>query len=140
MKQYLCFKVRGHLLGIDISHVIEIMKPESKRLSSLTSESGTFEFQGRTLTAIHLGDVLLGEQVKYDTSNRVLISRLGDLKAGLIVDSAEEILRITDEKINPPDSASTPLNREFLEGYIALEERNIYLVSTEKLQNLVRVS
>ena len=140
MKQYLCFKLRGHILGIEIGHVVEIMKPESKRLSSMTSETGTFEYQGKTLTAIHLVDILLGEEVKYDTSNRVLITRFGDNKAGLIVDSAEEILRITDETIHSLDSASTPLNCEFLDGYIASEERNIYLVSPDKLHKLIGVA
>jgi len=140
MKQYLCFKIRGHWLGIDIGNVVEILKPESQRLSSLTSETGTFEFEGRTLTAIHMGDVLLGEQIKYDTSNRVLISKLGDIRAGLIVDSAEEIVRVDEDVIGSIESTIAPLRKEYLDGCLNLEDRKVYLISTDKLHQLVGVS
>ncbi|MEW5925004.1 MAG: chemotaxis protein CheW [Candidatus Zixiibacteriota bacterium] len=139
MKQFLCFKIRGYWFGMDVENVIEIVNPTS--LSNADSPAFPGEdnivYHGATLPTIHLEDLLFGEQVKYDTSKRILVSEINALRAGIIVDSAEEILSVGNDQIRKLTPGLTPINYEYLEGYIPSEERNIFLISSEKLGELV---
>ncbi|PKK83843.1 MAG: hypothetical protein CVT49_06220 [candidate division Zixibacteria bacterium HGW-Zixibacteria-1] len=142
MKQFLCFKIRGYWLGINVENVVEIVKPTSLdgTDSPVVVGEDNINYHGAVLPTVHLADLLLGEQVKYDTSKRILVSQLNDLRAGIIVDSAEEILNVENEQIGTPPPGSVPFNSEYLDGYIGFEDRNIYLISTEKLGELVSIS
>jgi len=136
MKQYLCFKISDYWLGIDVGNVVEIIKPKSNDVL----KSDRFDFEGKKLPVVNLADLLLGEQIKSDTDKRVLISEFDGNKAALIVDSAEEILSVENDESNSLEASSIPLNSEYLDGYLALEERNVYLVSPVKLTQLIEVS
>lgn len=136
MKQYLCFKISDYWLGIDVGNVVEIIKPKSNDVL----KSDRFDFEGKKLPVVNLADLLLGEQIKSDTDKRVLISEFDGNKAALIVDSAEEILSVENDESNSLETSSIPLNSEYLDGYLAFEERNVYLVSPVKLTQLIEVS
>ena len=136
MKQYLCFKISDYWLGIDVGNVVEIIKPKSNDVL----KSDRFDFEGKKLPVVNLADLLLGEQIKSDTDKRVLISEFDGNKAALIVDSAEEILSVENDESNSLEASSIPLNSEYLDGYLAFEERNVYLVSPVKLTQLIEVS
>lgn len=139
MKQFLCFKMRGHWFGIDVENVIEIVNPTSLNNTDSPAfpDDDSFVYHDTAMPAIHLADLLFGEQVKYDTSKRVLVSEINALRAGIIVDSAEEILSVGEEQVRPLSPGLAPFNNEYLGGYISSEERNIYLISSEKLGELV---
>ena len=139
MKQFLCFKIRGYWFGIDVENVIEIVNPTSLNNTDSPVFPGddSFVYHGAVLPNVHLEDILFGEQVKYDTSKRILVSEISDLKAGIIVDSAEEILSVGDEQIRQLTPGLVPFNNEYLNGYIPSEERNIYLISSDKIGELV---
>lgn len=136
--QYICAKISGYWLGFDIHNILEIVNPGLLgNKQAILQES--MPYHGDSISIVSLSDYLLSNSVKYEASNRILISEINDRKAGLIVDSAEEIIRISPDEINPSIKFPAALNSDILDGIIETEEKQIYIFSIEKLYQLVFV-
>jgi purine-binding chemotaxis protein CheW len=135
--RYLCAKIGGHWLGIEIDKIVEIATPGEKGLSKLGDNDDTLTYRGATIPAIYLPEVLTGDQIRYHTANRVLISETNNQTVGLVVDSVEEIVRMSKETIKPLEPGVTPLKNEMLAGYVDIDERRINIVS---LENVMAIS
>jgi len=141
LEQFLCVKIGGRWLGVDATRIVEIINPSSSDNSAMQfkDEGKSINYHGRILPTIHLADILLGSATRYDTSQRVLISETGERMAGLIVDSAEEIIRIPKEQLSLLDASSSDINAESLDGIIETEEKRINILSLDKLYQLAGV-
>lgn len=139
--QYLCVKIRGHWLGVDVANIVEIVKPGAGDSAGLRVQGDmeSFDYRGDMLPIIRLADVLLGEQVKYDASRRILISEMAEKRAGIIVDSAEEIVRAQHESIKSIDNTISGLNTDILEGILEIDDRKIHIVSLDRIYHLSSV-
>lgn len=136
--QYLLVKISGRWVGVDVTDIIEIVKPEDSTLRA-GADKQTISYRGNTIPIISLADILIGGQVKYETSHRILISEMGDKAAGLVVDSAEEIIRISRESLQSHADIETGLNADVLEGIITMDDRRIHIVSLERIYQLAQV-
>lgn len=141
INQYLCTKVGSHWLGIDIHKVIEIVNPNDEGYHVFDGEgkSGTIKYRGNYIPTIHLGESIKSEDIKYVTSSRILITDIEDNTFGLIVDSAEEILRIPKKGVKSVDEISPEFSSEILDGLIEEEERKIHIISVDKVFNLAHI-
>jgi chemotaxis signal transduction protein len=139
--QYLCVKIGGRWLGVDATQIVEIINPASSVGAGLkfTDNGKTINYRGKILPTIRLADILLGSATHYHTAQRVLISETSEKMAGLIVDSAEEIIRIPEDKLSLVDPAHSEMNGESLEGVIETEEKLISILSLDKLYVLAGV-
>lgn len=134
--RYLCAKIGGHWLGIEIDKVVEIATPGKKGLSKLGDNEDTLTYRGATIQAIYLPKVLTGDKIRYHTASRVLISESNDQTVGLVVDSVEEIVRTSRDTLKPLEPGKTPLKNEMLAGYVDVDERRINIISLENLMAL----
>jgi len=141
MEQFLCVKIGGRWLGVDASKIVEIVNPASDEHAGMEikKDSNTISYHGKILQTIQLADILIGTHTHYDTAQRILISEVGERMAGLIVDSAEEIVRIPKENIVAIDPTQSDLNIESLEGTIEMEEKKISILSLDKLYQMTGV-
>jgi purine-binding chemotaxis protein CheW len=141
LEQFLCVKIGGRWLGVDATRILEIINPASSDSpgTQFKDDGKTIQYHGKILPTIHLADVLLGAGTHYETSQRILISETGEKMAGLIVDSAEEIIRIPKEKLSLLDASRSDMNAESLEGIIETDEKTINVLSLDKLYQLAGV-
>ncbi len=141
LEQFLCVKIGGRWLGVDATQIVEIINPASADSvgAQVKDDGKTIKYHGKILPTIRLADILIGSDTHYDTSQRILISEVGEKMAGLIVDSAEEIIRIPKEKISMIKPGQSDMNAEPLEGAIETEEKMINVLSLDKLYHMAGV-
>ena len=140
MEQYLCVKLGGRWLGVDATQVVEIINPSSEKAigTSLNTSGKSFSYHGQILPAIYLSDVLLNQRRTYDSNCRILVADYDGQLAGLVVDSAEEIIRVPEGTIVPVgETIDQQLNG--LSGMLETEERKIDIISLKKIFELARV-
>ncbi len=140
-EQFLCVKIGGRWLAVDATRIVEIINPASAQSvgTQVKDDGKIIDYHGEILQTIRLADILLGSRSHYDTSQRILISEVGERMAGLIVDSAEEIIRIPKDKLSIIEPVSSDMNIDSLEGAIETDEKVINILSLDKLYQLAGV-
>lgn len=76
------------------------------------------------------------EEVEYDEATRIIIVILDDMEVGLIVDSANDVLDIPVESIEPQPEVVGHLASEFISGVAKIEKRLLVLINLEKALSL----
>jgi purine-binding chemotaxis protein CheW len=76
------------------------------------------------------------EEVEYDESTRIIIVILNDMEVGLIVDSANDVLDIPVESIEPQPEVVGHLASEYISGVAKIEKRLLVLINLEKALSL----
>ncbi len=76
-------------------------------------------------------------ETKEDTrQTRIIIVTMGSVKVGVVVDGVSEVLRISDESIEPLPPLVNSVDSAFLKGIVRLENRLIMLLELSKVLNL----
>lgn len=76
------------------------------------------------------------EEVVYNDSTRIIIVVLDDIEVGLIVDSANDVLDIPIESIEPQPEVVGHLASEYISGVAKIEKRLLVLINLEKALSL----
>ncbi|MDM5223735.1 chemotaxis protein CheW [Peribacillus sp. NJ11] len=76
------------------------------------------------------------EEVEYDGSTRVIIVILDDMEVGLIVDSANDVLDIPVDSIEPQPEVVGHVASEYISGVAKIEKRLLVLINLEKALSL----
>ncbi|SNS99577.1 purine-binding chemotaxis protein CheW [Bacillus sp. OK838] len=76
------------------------------------------------------------EEVAYDESTRIIIAILDDMEVGLIVDSANDVLDIPVDSIEPQPEVVGHLASEYISGVAKIEKRLLVLINLEKALSL----
>jgi purine-binding chemotaxis protein CheW len=97
---------------------------------------GVTNLRGTVLPVIDLR-IRFGLETQKDTKQtRVIIVTMGSVKVGVMVDGVSEVLRISDESIEPLPPMVNSVNSDFLKGIVRLEDRLIILLEVEKVLDL----
>lgn len=76
------------------------------------------------------------EEVEYNDSTRIIIVVLDDMEVGLIVDSANDVLDLPVESIEPQPEVVGHLASEYISGVAKIEKRLLVLINLEKALSL----
>ncbi|WP_260284268.1 chemotaxis protein CheW [Peribacillus aracenensis] len=76
------------------------------------------------------------EEVEYDESTRIIVVILDDMEVGLIVDSANDVLDIPVESIEPQPEIVGHSASEYISGVAKIEKRLLVLINLEKALSL----
>ncbi|MDM5213363.1 chemotaxis protein CheW [Peribacillus sp. NJ4] len=76
------------------------------------------------------------EEVEYDGSTRIIIVILDDMEVGLIVDSANDVLDIPVDSIEPQPEVVGHVASEYISGVAKIEKRLLVLINLEKALSL----
>ena len=136
--QLVVFELANEFYGIDIAVVESIIKMQAITQLPQTHSfiKGVTNLRGTVLPVIDLR-IRFGLETQQDTKQtRVIIVTMGDMKVGLMVDGVSEVLRISNESIEPLPAMVNSVNSDFLKGIVRLEDRLIILLEVEKVLNL----
>ena len=136
--QLVVFELAKELYGINIAMVESIIKMQSitQLPQTPTYIKGVTNLRGTVLPVIDLR-LRFGLDVQPDTKQtRVIIVTMGNLTVGIMVDGVSEVLRVSDDTIEPLPSMVNSVNSDFLKGIVRLEDRLIILLEVEKVLDL----
>jgi purine-binding chemotaxis protein CheW len=137
-QQLVVFELADEFYGINIAVVESIIKMQEITQLPQTPAyiKGVTNLRGTVLPVIDLR-IRFGLGTQKDTKQtRVIIVTMGDVKVGLMVDGVSEVLRISDESIEPLPPMINSVNSDFLKGIVRLEDRLIILLEVEKVLDL----
>src|SRR5512133_400447 len=128
--QLVVFELANEFYGIDIALVESIIKVQSITQLPQTPAyiKGVTNLRGTVLPVIDLR-IRFGLETQKDTKEtRVIIVTMGNIKVGAMVDGVSEVLRVSDELIEPLPPLVNSVNSDFLKGIVRLEDRLIILL------------
>ena len=136
--QLVVFELANEFYGINIAVVESIIKMQSITQLPQTPAyiKGVTNLRGTVLPVIDLR-IRFGLEARPDTKQtRVIIVTMGNIKVGIMVDGVSEVLRVSDETIEPLPPMVNSVNSDFLKGIVRLEDRLIILLEVERVLDL----
>jgi purine-binding chemotaxis protein CheW len=135
--QLVIFRLRDEEFGVAISEVREIVRmmditriPEAPGFIE-----GVINLRGQVIAVIDLARQFgLASQAKFPKTARIVVIEVQEKTVGLIVDEVPEVLRISQDNIEPtPEVIETEIHKDYLKGVGKLEDRLIILLDLEKV-------
>jgi len=116
--QLVAFQLAQEVYGVDIAQVQEIirMQPITKVPGAPDFVEGVINLRGRVIPVIDLRKrfrLPKGEETK---STRIIVVDVPPHTVGMIVDSVDEVLRLSEDKIEPPSPLIASIDTEYIEG------------------------
>ena len=137
-EQLVVFELSCELYGIQIAAVESIIKIQE--ITQLPQApyyvKGITNLRGTVLPVIDLRTRFGLEAQEYSKQTRIMVVMMGKVKVGMVVDGVSEVLRISDDAIEPPPPMVTTVNSAFLKGIAKVEGRLIILLELSKVLDL----
>ncbi|RFU71308.1 chemotaxis protein CheW [Peribacillus saganii] len=131
------FQLKGKEYAIPVSQVRSIEK-----LQHITRVPGTVPFvkgvinlRGVVTPIIDLRSRFELEEAEHSDTTRTIIVALEDMEVGLIVDSANDVIDIPADNIEPQPDVVGTVEAEYINGVAKLEKRLLILINLEKVLN-----
>ena len=137
-RQLVIFKLGSEEFGVDISEVKEIIKMEDITTIPNVEDhiKGVINLRGKIIVVMSLARKLNLNVKQNDKDTRIIIIEIGDNVVGMIVESVQEVLRVTSEKIRAaPEMITKEINSDYLEGVCVLNDRLVILLDLAKMLN-----
>ncbi len=133
--QIVGFRIGRETFGLPISLVHEIVRPPEITNVPHAPEyvEGVMNLRGRIVPVIDLRRRLGGATIENSRKNRVLVVDVDSRAVGLVVDSASEVLRISDAQIEPPPNVFTAAATNYVTGVAKYQGRLIILVDLKRI-------
>lgn len=137
-QQLVVFELANESYGINIAMVESIIKMQT--ITQLPQApyyvKGVTNLRGSVLPVIDLRLRFGLEVQEYTRQTRVIIVTMGSVKVGVVVDGVSEVLRVSDDTIEPLPPMVNSVNSAFLKGIARLQDRLIILLELGKVLEL----
>lgn len=132
--QLVTFNIGREEFGVDILSVQEInrMTEITRVPNSPNFVEGVINLRGRVIPVIDLRIKLGLEKKDYDKNTRIIVVEVSERVVGFIVDSVNEVLRISADLTETPPDAVTGINSDFIKSVGKLEDRLLILLDIQK--------
>jgi purine-binding chemotaxis protein CheW len=133
--QIVGFRIGRESFGLPIALVHEIVRPPEITNVPHAPEyvEGVMNLRGRIVPVIDLRRRFGSAAVANTRKNRVLVVDVDSRAVGLIVDSASEVLKISDAQIDPPPNVLTDAATSYVTGVAKHQGRLIILVDLKRI-------
>ena len=125
------FELGKEEFGVNINEVKEIIRMEeiTKIPNSADFISGVINLRGGIIVIVNLAKKLSLEEKQNDKNTRILVVENGNNMIGMIVDSATEVLRLSDKQIEEaPPIITQKINADYIEGVGVLSEERLLIL------------
>ncbi len=121
--------------AVDV-HVVQ----EIRRVTEITAVPrapefirGVINLRGRILPVVDLKRKLRMGQVEIGKGSRIVVVRLKDRLLGLLVDGAQQVLKVPLSRIEPPPEEVVAGGGDYIRGVAKLDDRLIILVDLARI-------
>ena len=134
-EQVVVLELAGEAYGVEISRVQEIirMQPITRIPNGPAFIEGVTNLRGRVIPVLDLRKRFGLAQSAPTRRSRIVVGELGAHTVGLMVDGVSEVLRVSDEAVEPPSTLVTTSDSAFLRGVAKLGERLILLLDLSRI-------
>jgi purine-binding chemotaxis protein CheW len=136
-KQILIFTVAGEELGLDISSVREVLRPQKTYSIPRTPHfiEGVIHLRGYVIALIDLRKRLTGKPMEEGEPNkRIIVCRVNKSVVGLTVNSLREIITLSQKDILPtPEIVSMQMEADVILGIAKVGERIVPILDLEHI-------
>lgn len=135
-RQILVFKVASDELGLDISCVREVLRPQKIYPLPKTPDfiKGVIHLRGHIVAIIDLRKRLHAKQIEEEPNQKLILCGVNRFIVGLTVNSLREIITLSEEDIKPPpEVVSMHLEAEVISGLARVGERIIPVLDLEHI-------
>ncbi len=131
----IAFRLKDQEYGVDVNQVnsIERLHGVTKVPKTVDFIKGIINLRGEVTPVINLAERFgMGESESTENS-RIIIVNLGQMQAGLIVDSANDVIDIPTDMIEPPPQILHEVHEEFVHGVAKLDNSLLVIVNLNKI-------
>jgi purine-binding chemotaxis protein CheW len=135
-RQILVFSVASEELGLDISCVREVLRPQEIYPLPKTPPfiEGVINLRGHIVALIDLRKRLNAKQVEDENKKRIIVCKLNNSIVGLTVNSLREIIALSEEDIRPtPEVVSMQMEADVISGIATVGKRIIPILDLEHI-------
>ena len=138
----LIFHLNDQLYAFDISVVEELIPlPELTHIgSTLPFIKGVIDLRGTIIPVIDLKIRLGLESKEYELNNAIIVVKVSDLVAGLIVDPGSSVIEFPSQEISHSPEMIKGVHQEYIAGWGRSEKGLFILLEPEKLLNKDEIS
>lgn len=132
-KQYVIFKLDEESYGVDIMNVKEIIeyKEAVKVPNALDFVEGIINLRGDIVPIVNLKKRLKTGNTTFTKDTRVIVINMGDKQVGFMVDEASQVMRISEENIEPAPELIAGIDKRYIMGVGKLEDKIVILLDLE---------
>ncbi len=136
--QFLVIRLADEQYAISLSHAVEIINPRGTQSvsDSVQALPKDFEYESKRIPIIDLWRHLHNREHTSLTDTMIVITEVGGERAALVVDSAEEILRIDRPGTAEIKAIDTGPENDLITGRLNADDRNIPVVNLSGLYKL----
>lgn len=133
--QLVAFKLGGEEYGVSITQVQEIIRRREPTRIPQTPNfiEGVINLRGNLIPIIDLKKRFKLPEVEFDENSRIIIVEVEGQTVGIIVDAVSEVLRISQDAIEPPPPGVATIEAEYLKGVGKIDDRLLILLDIDKL-------
>jgi purine-binding chemotaxis protein CheW len=133
--QLVSFFIGSEEFGVDILYVQEInrMSQVTKVPNAPDFVNGVINLRGRVIPVIDLRLKFGMPKKEHDKNTRIIVMEVSGKTVGFIVDSVNEVLRISKDVTEPPPELAMGINSEYIKAVGKLEDRLLILIDLEKI-------
>ena len=135
-RQILVFNVANEEMGLDISCVREVLRPQTICPLPRTPPfiEGVINLRGHLVPLIDLGKRLNARQIEDENAKRIIVCKVNKSVVGLTVNSLKEIIALSEEAIRPtPGVVSMQMETQLLSGIATVGERMIPILDLDHI-------
>ncbi len=142
LKQFVIFKLGDEEYGVNILQVktIERLMEITRVPKAPDFVEGVINLRGEVVPVIDLRKRFeLPERTNTDNT-RIIIVSIEDITVGMIVDSATEVLQISEESIDPAPSIIGSIDSDYIDGVGKIDGRLLILLNLKKVLKSEKIS
>ncbi|GED13143.1 chemotaxis protein CheW [Aneurinibacillus migulanus] len=131
------FRLKDEEYGVEVNQVKSIERLEHITRVPRTPQfiKGVINMRGIVTPIVDLRRRFGIEEAAYNETTRVIIVAIGEIEVGLIVDSANDVIDIPINAIEPPPEVVGGIEAVYLRGVAKLDRRLLILLNLNKVLN-----
>lgn len=133
--QLVSFRLGGETYGIEITRIREIilMGAITQVPETPPYVKGLINLRSMVIPVIDLRSRFSLPENELTDESRIVVLNVGHRTIGIIVDSVNEVLRVSADQISPAPPTVASLGNEYMTGLVRLKEELLILLDVDKL-------
>lgn len=133
-RQLVIFQLAGERYGVNIQDVREIIRTQAvtKIPSAPEHVLGVIDLRDTVIPVIDLRQRLSLETRDENDDNRIVVVEADGQQVGVLVDAVQEVLRISEDRVQANSAIVTTADSYYIEGVARLDEGLLILLDIEK--------
>ncbi|WP_010649278.1 chemotaxis protein CheW [Oceanobacillus massiliensis] len=137
-KKMIIFQLEDEEYAVPVNQIgsIERLLPITRVPQTALFVKGVINLRGVVIPVIDLRLRFGMTDIELNENNRIIIAQINEAEVGLIVDSANDVIDIPADQIEPAPEVIGSVDADYIEGVAKLEDRLLILLDLEKVLSL----